>query len=127
MTATPEQLVHYAALGVEAAEFAEMKRDADLFGIDENSCDSDGWVSVDDRLPKIGEWCAVFIDLRTGDWFDQQTIPVTIITAASLRSIDSEGYADWQQGQLSSGHPLRKFSHVTYWMPLPKAPIGIHP
>lgn len=78
------------------------------------------WVSVDDRLPSVGDWCAIFIDQSTGDYWDQQKS--SYVTAASLRHVDSEGNPYWEQGQLGSGHPLRTFNLVTHWQPLPAAP-----
>lgn len=84
------------------------------------------WISVDERLPEKGQWVIVYRDDADNPqdlfWAKHFGHETTLVTAATLRSVDNEGYADWQQGELSSGRALSMVRNVTHWMPLPEAP-----
>lgn len=84
------------------------------------------WISVDKKLPEVGQWCIVVVDNRL-DYLHRmfswnKNKPDTDVVCASLRYIDAEGFAGWEQGRLASGHSLRQIDNVTHWMPLPEPP-----
>lgn len=82
------------------------------------------WIGVYDRLPELGQWVNVQVDLREDFWeayfAKQRGKPLVYTTCACLRFIDSEGHAYWEQGRLASGRALRDIKHVTHWQPLPE-------
>ena len=97
------------------------------------------WISVEDELPKLGEWVNVLCDVGAYSELDGDGCPVywfegdyymylalsremISVTSATLRFID-EGWGTWQQGELGSGSPLRTIEHVSHWMSLPKGHI----
>jgi hypothetical protein len=88
----------------------------------------DGWIPVSDveRLPKKCQWVNLLQDFREDPFKRYCALtrkePTIRIACGTLRSIDSEGFAEWQCGALASGHPLRILECVTYWRPLPEVP-----
>jgi hypothetical protein len=83
------------------------------------------WISVEDRLPAIGEWANVLFDRNEGDYFDRRDKPRFSVYCAQLRSIDSEGYAHWQKWVMPDGGPIGSLYLVTHWQPLPPAPATL--
>lgn len=97
------------------------------------------WISVDDRLPEEGEWVSVFQNKAAyseiGEneepvyWYSQDYYYAKMmgtwmnrVTSAQLRLIDCEGYAEWEQGRMPSGHAFTSVDYVTHWQPLPDPP-----
>ncbi len=80
------------------------------------------WISVDERLPDVGDWVNVLYDRNEGDYWDRYNKPRYSVYGAQLRHIDQEGYAEWQRWQMSDGGPMCPLWLVTHWQPLPDAP-----
>lgn len=79
---------------------------------------SDGWVCVKDRLPANNQWVLVFEDdndnpidayhRRFAGTFFQRVQP------ARLKSVDSEGYANWYLCVIGGSHVCH-VRNVTHW------------
>lgn len=85
------------------------------------------WTSVLTALPPVGEWVLTLSDARiniqTSFIREMYNQPQITIQPAQLRSIDSEGWADWEQLRMSDGGPFRTVRDVTMWAPLPAIPF----
>lgn len=100
MTATPEQLAHYAAVGVEAAEFSEMKRDAEryrwlrrrAFLTDHSEPNSFSVSFFNDEGPP-------------GEFFDD-CLDIVMNLPAVPNSKPADGWLEWNGGRIPVGEDI---------------------
>ena len=75
---------------------------------------SSEWISVEDRLPEIGEYVIAF------DGEEQKVVKMTTYQEGSIGY--QQGLRDCWFEYTSHNNYAFKFYNVTHWMPLPQAP-----